>query len=56
MPEPLVGWWMKASESYLHPILAAAGARASKMTWLPLQSDGERDGIRLVRVPPQTTV
>ena len=55
MPEPLAGWWMKASESYLHPILAAAGARASKMTWLPLQPDGERDGVRLVRCPSQTT-
>jgi hypothetical protein len=55
MPEPIATWWMNASESYLGPILKAAGAKNGKMNWQPLQPDGWHAGIALVRVPSATT-
>jgi hypothetical protein len=55
MPEALADWWMPATEGYLAPILAAAGARQAKTIWRAMIPDGESHGLRLVRVPSETT-
>jgi hypothetical protein len=54
LPEPIAGWWMRASECYLAPVLDAAGARNPRIVWKIPQADGERDGTRLVRIPSET--
>ena len=55
MPEPLAAWWMQATEGYLQPILQASGGRNPKVSWKPVEPDGERAGMPLVRVPSVTS-
>jgi hypothetical protein len=54
MPEPLAEWWMAATEAYLQPILAQAGARQPRMIFRTPVPDGESHGTRLLRVTSQT--
>jgi len=54
MPEPLAEWWMRASESYMEPVLRAAGAFRPRLIWDTPAADGERLGMPLVRVPSRT--
>jgi hypothetical protein len=55
LPEPIAGWWMRASESYLDPVLRAAGAREPRLAWRPIEADGEQFGVPLVRVASTTS-
>jgi hypothetical protein len=54
MPEPLAEWWMRASESYMEPVLRAAGAVRPRLIWDSPVADGERHGMPLVRITSRT--
>lgn len=54
MPEPMAEWWMRASESYMEPVLRAAGAVRPRLIWDSPIADGERLGMPLVRIPSKT--
>jgi hypothetical protein len=50
MPEPVAEWWMKATESYMAVVMTAAGAKGHRTMWRPVEPDGSRRGVSLVRV------
>jgi len=54
MPEPLAGWWMRASEAYLDPVLRAAGAKDPHLIWSPMEPDSVYANMPLVRIPSVT--
>jgi hypothetical protein len=44
----------RASESYMEPVLRAAGAVRPRLIWDSPVPDGERLGMPLVRIPSKT--
>lgn len=55
MPEPLADWWMRASEYYIDYVLFAAGARNPRLVWGAPEPDGERMGVKLLKIPSVTS-
>jgi hypothetical protein len=55
MPRVAVQWWSAATSAYFEYCLQAAGARLPHVRWLPVEPDGERLGMELVKMPLEIT-